>query len=94
MSFENQTVIRMSYQVDSCLCVQYARNYEKDLVGDPVMLLRCLWNFLFPVLKKCTPLWMSAAAFPFRLFNCVVSKALSDGLVVCDLEHRWCISAL
>ena len=46
--------------------------------------------------QYCSPVSMSSAASHFRFFDRVESKAvrLSDGLVVCDLEHRRCVVAL
>ena len=60
------------------------------LIGDPVLFSRCFWSFLLPVLEYCSSFWMSAAASHLRLLDHVVSKAvkISNGLVVCYLEHR------
>ena len=48
------------------------------------------------MLEYCSPVWMSAAASHLGVLDRVVSKAvrLSDGLVVCDLEHRRRVAAL
>ena len=54
------------------------------------------WRFMLPLVEYCSPAWMSVAAYHPHFIDRVVSKAvgLSDGLVVCDLEHRLCVSAL
>ena len=67
-----------------------------SLFGDPVLLSRCFWSFVLPVLEYCSPVWMSATASHLRLLDRVVSKAdrVSDGLVVCDEEHRRRIAVL
>ena len=66
------------------------------LFGDPVLVLRCFWSFLFLVLEYCSSIWMSAASFHLGLLDCVVSKAvrLMDRLVLCNLEHRRRFAAL
>ena len=66
------------------------------MFGDPVMVLRCFWSFLLPVLEYCSPVWISAASSHLGLLDRVVSKAvrLSDGLVVCDLKYKRCVAAL
>ena len=48
------------------------------------------------MLEFCSPVWMSAAASHLGLLDRVVSNAIriSDGLVVCDLEHRRRVAAL
>ena len=49
-----------------------------------------------PVLKYCSPFWMSAAASRLSLIDCILSKSvkLSDGMVLCDSEHRCRVAAL
>ena len=51
---------------------------------------------MLTMLEYCSPVCMSTAVFHLRLLDYVVSKAkrLSDGLMVCDLEHRRCFAAL
>ena len=66
------------------------------LFDDLVLILSCVWSFLLLVLEYCSYAWMSAAASYLCLLDRVVSKAvkLSDGLVVCNLEHRRRVAAL
>ena len=49
-----------------------------------------------PVLEDCSPIWMSTAPSPVAVLDRVLPKALklSDGLIVCDLEHRRRVAAL
>ena len=42
---------------------------ELCLFSDPVLVLRCLWSFLLPVLEYCSPVCMSAAASHFGLLD-------------------------
>ena len=55
------------------------------LFADAVLVLRCFWSFLLPVLEYCSPVWMSAAASHLGLLDCLISKAvrLGDDFVVC-----------
>ena len=66
------------------------------LFGDPILVLRCFWSFLLPVLEYCSPVCMSATASHLCLLDRVVSMAvrLSNGLVVYDLKHRRRVTAL
>ena len=69
---------------------------ELRLFGDLVLVSRCVWSFVLPLLEYCSPVWMSAVASHLSLLDRVVSKAvrLSEGLVVCDLEHIRRVAAL
>ena len=66
------------------------------LFADTILVSMCFWSFLLPVLEYCSPVWMSSAASHLGLLDHVVSKAVrhSDGLLVCDLEHRHRVTAL
>ena len=48
------------------------------------------------MLEYCSPVRMAAAASHLLFVGRVVSKAMiySDGLVVCDLEHRGRVAAV
>ena len=63
---------------------------------DPELILRCFWSVLLHMLENCSPVWMSAAASHLRLLDLFVLKAvrLSDGLVVCYLQHRHRVAVL
>ena len=66
------------------------------LFGDPDLVPMCFWSFLLQVSEYCSSVWKSAAVSHLSLLDCVVSKAvrLSNGLVVCDLEHTRRVAAL
>ena len=64
---------------------------------DVAIVAKCFWAFILPVLKYCSPVWMSAATFHLSLLDRVVSQVsrLSGGSVSCDLWwHRRKVASL
>ena len=55
-----------------------------------MLLGRCFWGFVLPVLEYCSAVWCSAADTHLRLLDRVVSGAsfLTGGVFECDLAHR------
>ena len=63
---------------------------------DKLLIRRCLWGFVLPVLEYCSAVWCSAADKHFKLLDCVVSGAclLAGGVLNCDLSHRRSVAVL
>ena len=63
---------------------------------DRLLLGRCFWGFVLPVLEYCFTSWCSAADTHLRLLDRVVSGAsfLTGGVFVCDLVHRRSVAVL
>ena len=62
---------------------------------DVVVVAKCFWAFILPVLEYCYPVWMSAATSHLSMLDRVsqVSR-LSGGSVGCDLWHRRKVASL
>ena len=56
---------------------------------DVVIVAKCFWAFILPVLEYCSAVWMSAPNSHLSLLDRVVSQvSLSGGSVSCDFWHR------
>ena len=64
--------------------------------GDPMLVHKCFWSFMLPVMEYCSPVWASAAAGHLRLLDTIVRSVafMSAGLVKCDLHHRRDVASL
>ena len=64
--------------------------HDKMLIG------RCFWGFVLPVLEYCSAVWCSAADTHLKLLDRVVTSAcfLAGGVLNCDLSHRWSVAML
>ena len=63
---------------------------------DKLLIGRCFWGFVLPVLEYCSAVWCSAADTHIKLLYRVVSGAcfLADGGLNCDLSHRRYVAVL
>ena len=63
---------------------------------DVVVVAKCFWAFILPVLEYCSPVWISAATSHLSLLDRVVGQVsrLSGGSVSCDLWHRRKLASL
>ena len=63
---------------------------------DKLLIGRCFWGFVLPVLKYCSAVWSSAADTHLKLLDHVVSGAsfLAACVLNCDLSHRWSVAVL
>ena len=63
---------------------------------DKLLVQRCFWGFVLPVLEYCPAVWCSAADKHLKLLDRVVSGAcfLAGGALNCDLSHRWSVAVL
>ena len=61
-----------------------------------MLIIRCFWSFVLPVLEYCSAVWCSAADTHFKLLDRVVSSAcfLVGGVLNCNLSHRRSVSLL
>ena len=57
---------------------------------DKLLIGRCFWGFVFPVLEYCSAMWCSAADTHLKLLDRVVSGAcfLAGGVLNCNPSHR------
>ena len=63
---------------------------------DWLLIGRCFWGFVLPVLEYCSAVWCSAADTHFKLLDRVVSGVcfLAGGVLNCNLPHRQSVSML
>ena len=63
---------------------------------DRLLIGRCSWGFVLPVLEYCSAVWCSAADTHLKLLDRVVSCAyfLSSGVLNCNLSHRRSVAVL
>ena len=63
---------------------------------DKLLIGRCFWGFVLPVLEYCSAGWCSAADTHLKLLDRVVSGAcfLAGGVLICDLSHRRSVAVL
>ena len=63
---------------------------------DRLLIGRCFWGFVLPVLEYCSAVWCLAANTHLELLDCVVSGTcfLAGGVLNCNLSHRWPVSVL
>ena len=57
---------------------------------------RCFWGFVLPVLEYCSAVWCSAADTHLKLLDRVVSSAciLAGDVLNCNLSHRRSVAML
>ena len=57
---------------------------------------RCFWSFVLPVLEYCSVVWFSASDTHLKLLDRIVSGAcfLAGGVLNCDLSHRRSVAVL
>ena len=63
---------------------------------DRLLIGRCFWGFVLPVLEYCSAVWCSAADTHLKLLDHVVSGAyiLAGGVFNCNLSHRRSVAVL
>ena len=63
---------------------------------DRLLIGRCFWGFVLPVLEYCSVVWCSAADIHLKLLDRVVSGAcfLVGGVLNCNLSHRRSVAML
>ena len=63
---------------------------------DKLLILRCFWGFVLPVLEYCSAVWCSAADTHLKLLGRVVSGAcfIAVSVLNCDLSHRRSVAVL
>ena len=63
---------------------------------DRLLIGRCIWDFVLPVLEYCSAVWCSAADTHLKLLDRVVSGAcfLAGVVLNCDLPHRRSVAVL
>ena len=63
---------------------------------DRLLLWRCFWGFVMPVLEYCSAVWCSAADTHLKLLDRAVSGArfLAWGVFECDIFHRRSVAVL
>ena len=63
---------------------------------DKLLIGRCFWAFVLPVLEYCSAVWCSAADTHLKLLDRVVSSAcfIAGGVLNCDLSHHRSVAVL
>ena len=63
---------------------------------DKLLMGRCFWGFVLPVLEYCSAVWCSAADTHLKLLDRVVSGAcfIAGGVLNCDFSHRRSVAVL
>ena len=63
---------------------------------DRLLIGRCFWGFVLPVLEYCSAVWCSAADTHFKLLDRLVNGAcfLVGGVLNCTLSHRRSVAVL
>ena len=63
---------------------------------DRLLIGRCFWCFVLPVLEYCSAVWCSAADTHLKLLDRVVSGACvsAGGVLNCNLSHRRSVAVL
>ena len=63
---------------------------------DRLLIRRCFWGFVMPVLEYCSAVWLSAADTHLKLLDRVVSGAcfLASGVFNCNLSHHRSVAML
>ena len=63
---------------------------------DKLLIGRCFWGFVLPVLEYYSAVWCSAADTHLKLLDHVVSGAcfLAGGVLNCDLSYRRSVAVL
>ena len=63
---------------------------------DRLIIGRCVWGFVLPVLEYCSAVWCSAADTHLKLLDCIVSGAcfLAGGVLNCNLSHHRSVAVL
>ena len=63
---------------------------------DRLLIWRCFWGFILPVLEYCSAVWCSAADTHLKLLDRIVSGAwfLAGGVLNCNLSHRRSMAVL
>ena len=84
------SVFRAAFQRLSILRKSWRVFHDRLLIG------RCFWGFVLPVLKYCSVVWCSAADTLLKLLDRVVSGAcfLAGGMLNCNLSHRRSVAVL
>ena len=92
MTFEKhlRSVSRAASQRLGILRKSWRVFHDKLLIG------RCCWGFVLPVLEYCSAVWCSAADTHLKLVDRVVSGAcfLAGGVLNCDISHRRSVAVL
>ena len=92
LTFEKhlRSVSRAASQILGVLRKSWRVFHDRLLIG------RCLWGFVLPVLEYCSPVGCSAADKHLKLLDRVVSGAcfLAGGVLNCNLSHRRSVAVL
>ena len=69
---------------------------SRRVFHDKLLIGRCFWGFVLPVLEYCSAVWCSAADTHLKLVDRVVSGACftAGGVLNCDLSHRRSVAVL
>ena len=61
-----------------------------------LLIWRCFWGFVLPVLEYCSAVWCSAANTHLKQLDRVVSGArfFAGGVLNCNLSHRQSVAVL
>ena len=76
--------------------VQMACIRARHVFHDRLLIMRCFWSFVLPVLEYCSAVWCSAADTHLKLLDRVVRSAcfLAGGVLNCNLSHRRSVELL
>ena len=63
---------------------------------DKLLIERCFWGFVLPVMEYCSAVWCSSADTHLKLLDRVVSGTcfLAGCVLNCDLSHRRSVAVL
>ena len=63
---------------------------------DKLLIGRCFWGFVLPILEYCSVVWCSAADTHLKLLDRIVSGAcfIAGGVLNRDLSHRRSVAVL
>ena len=69
---------------------------SRRVFHDKLLIGRCFWGFVLPVLEYCSAVCCSAADTNLKLLDRVVSGAcyLAGGVLNCDISHRRSVAVL
>ena len=92
LTFEKhlRSVSRAAYQRLGILRKSWRVFHDGLLIG------RCFWGFVLPVLEYCSAVWCSAADTHLKVLDRVVSGAcfIAGGVLNCNISHRRSVAVL
>ena len=86
--------ISRSYRQSRMVHIFYLQSWR--VFHDKLLIGRCFWGFVLPVLEYYSAVWCSAADTHLKLLDRVVSSAcfIAGGVLTCDLSHRRSVAVL